>query len=40
MNVSEMRGYCSAEDTETLEFINVFLMYFHWKAIWGSPTEK
>lgn len=37
MSVSEMRSYCSAEDIEILEFINVFLMCFHWN---DSPTEK
>lgn len=40
ISMSEMRNYPSAEDIETLEFMNVFLMYFHWSAIWRIPTEE
>lgn len=38
MNASEMRIYCSVEKTETLDFVNVFLMCFHLNALGGSRT--
>lgn len=37
--MSEMRNYPPAEDIETLAFMNVFLMYFHWNAFWSIATE-
>lgn len=40
IGMSEMRSYNSAEDIETLEFMNFFLMYFRWNAIWSIPTEE
>lgn len=40
IDMSEMRSYPSAEDIETLELMNVFLMYFHWNAIGSIPSEE
>lgn len=38
VNASEMRIFCSAEETETSDFVNVFLMCFHCNSLRGSHT--